>query len=44
MAGRPVEVACYATGAPDELARAIERLRAAGAELPPLRLAGEMVI
>jgi glutamate racemase len=37
----PVEVGCATTGNPRELARTIERLRQAGAELPPLALAAE---
>jgi glutamate racemase len=37
----PAEVGCATTGDPRALARTIERLRAAGAELPPLALAAE---
>jgi glutamate racemase len=35
----PAEVLCYATGDPGDLEAKIARLRAAGADLPPLRVA-----
>lgn len=37
--GEPREVLCYATGDATALERTVERLRAAGADLPPLRVA-----
>lgn len=37
--GEPVEVLCYATGDRTRFAAAIQRLAAAGADLPPLRVA-----
>jgi glutamate racemase len=43
-AGEAGEVLCYATGDPEPVGRAIERLRASGAGLPPLRLAGLMQV
>ena len=37
--GEPQVVVCYATGDAQRFAATVERLRAAGAELPPLRVA-----